>query len=337
MQAFADTRLRPRALETDRDGVSPDVVSALGEIGALNHLAPESYGGAGLDVHGDRHLHEIIAGACLNTWLVWAQHAPIAGRIGEPRSELASLIVRGQELVGAAVSDVRRYPERFIKAARTPDGWIFDGQVSWVSGWGLNRSLAVAAVDPAQDSVITALVPVTPRMVASPLRLSAVTGSHTWRVLLDGVVVPEEHVLSVQDLASWRAADLAHSSDAKPHHFGLAAAVLRELDASADPLARDVAAAWRPRIERLRADAYRLTDSGGALDLRLRIKIDIGEALGTVTRALVAARSGRGLADDDVAQLHARSALFLLVQGQSAVVREAQLKHFSDILRFSAI
>jgi hypothetical protein len=37
------------------------------------------------------------------------------------------------------------------------------------------------------------------------------------------------------------------------------------------------------------------------------------------------ARSGRGITLDDTAQLHARSALFLLVQGQSADVREAQL------------
>ncbi|WP_092542453.1 hypothetical protein [Actinoplanes derwentensis] len=52
--------------------------------------------------------------------------------------------------------------------------------------------------------------------------------------------------------------------------------------------------------------------------------------MGTLTRALVAARSGRGLATDDIAQLHARSALFLLVQSQSATVRETQLHHYAS-------
>ena len=58
-------------------------------------------------------------------------------------------------------------------------------------------------------------------------------------------------------------------------------------------------------------------------------KLRRAEALGTLTRALVAARSGHGIAAGDTAQLHARSALFVLVQGQSAAVREAQLAHFT--------
>ena len=55
------------------------------------------------------------------------------------------------------------------------------------------------------------------------------------------------------------------------------------------------------------------------------MKVAGGEALGTLTRALVVARSGRAVAADDTAQLHARSAMFTLIQAQSATVRGAQL------------
>jgi hypothetical protein len=126
------------------------------------------------------------------------------------------------------------------------------------------------------------------------------------------------------------------TSDARGHHFGLAYTVLDELAQAESPRAHEVAQAWRPRVEQLRSDAYGLADEAKAakdeqhrIDQRLATKVAIGDALGTVTRALLAARSGRGLALDDTAQLHARSALFVLVQGQSGAVRDAQLAHFT--------
>ncbi|MGW6195796.1 acyl-CoA dehydrogenase family protein [Kribbella sp. NPDC055110] len=347
VQAYAATVLRPRALETDRLGVSEQTVRELGALGALNHLAPAAYGGAELDRAADRRLHEIIAGACFNTWLVWAQHGPQVGRIRqavedpcrslEPLDpELTGRILRGEVFLGAALSDVRRYPDRYVAARRTKDGWSFEGTISWVSGWGLNEWLGVAGVDdsdPAGPRVVYGLVPVGEGMDATPLRLSAAGGSRTERVTLRGIAVPECRVIAVQDLEAWRAADVAAAADARPHHFGLAATVLDELRASSHPAANRVAEAWAPRVARIREQAYAITDEvttagPGApqrVDERLALKVASGEALATLTRALLVSRAGHGLTDDDTAQLHARSALFVLVQGQTAAVREAQL------------
>ncbi|WP_427891898.1 acyl-CoA dehydrogenase family protein [Kribbella sp. GL6] len=359
---YATDHLRPRALETERSGVTEQVIRDLRQLGALSHLAPTEYGGADLDREADRRLHEIIAGACFNTWLVWAQHGPQIGRIRQAveaagrtaeavrhpgdtlgrtieafDSELAGRILRGEVFLGAALSDVRRYPDRYIAARRTSDGWTFDGTISWVSGWGLNEWLGVAGVDdsdPAGPRVVYGLIPVGAGVDASPLRLSAAGGSRTERVTLNGIAVPENHVIAVQDLESWRAADVAAAADARPHHFGLAATVLDELHASSHPAARQVADAWAPRVARIREQAYAITDEVAAagpgapqrVEERLALKVASGEALATLTRALLVSRAGHGLTDDDTAQLHARSALFLLVQGQTAAVREAQLK-----------
>jgi hypothetical protein len=89
-------------------------------------------------------------------------------------------------------------------------------------------------------------------------------------------------------------------------------------------------------VARIRKTAYALSDEAAAagggpyqLGERLATKVASGEALATLTRALVVARAGRGLSDGDTAQLHARSALFVLVQGQSADVRRAQLTHLA--------
>jgi len=345
---YADRVLRPNALATDADGLTAQTIADLRDLGLLNHLAPAAYGGADVDRSTDRRLNEVIAGACFNTWLVWAQHTPTVTRLKQWQAEhperehpLVERILRGEVFAGTAVSDVRRYPARYLAARRGDGGWIFDGSLSWVSGWGLSSVIAVAAVDPRSERVVLALVPVSDRTVASPLDLSVVDGSLTERVDLHGVPVPDEDVLAVHDLDEWRAIDRANAGEARPHHFGLARTVLDELAAEPEPTARELAAAWRPRIERIRERAYALSDLAAASEApdelhpeeRLALVVAGGDALLTLTQALVVARSGRGLARDDTAQLHARSALFALVQAQSPAIRAAQLRDLTRPLR----
>lgn len=338
VKAHADNVLRPAALRTDREGVTAAHMSQLGKLGLLNHSAPAKFGGAAIGRAGDRTVHEIIAGACFNTWLVWAQHATMVGRLtlayqkGVELPDLSREVFAGHVLLGAAISDVRRFPDSFIAAARTGDGWAFTGTISWVSGWGLNAVLVVAAVDASTQTVVTAFVPVSDRIRASHLDLGAVAGSRTERVTLDDVFVPSSDVVFTQSLTDWRTEDLATAGDTRPQFFGLAATVLDDLDGARDASARRVSEVWRPRIDALRADAYGLADEAKAAgDARHRIaervatKVAVGEALATITRALVVARSGRAITLDDTAQLHARCSLFLLAQGQSVDVRDAQL------------
>ncbi|PTT70774.1 acyl-CoA dehydrogenase, partial [Arthrobacter sp. HMWF013] len=237
-------------LLTDSERVPAGIISMLRAAGALNHLASPTYDGAGLAKAEDRRLHEHLAGACLNTWLVWAQHASTTARVEAalqgraPEHDLIDGLLRGRVFAGAGLSDVRRYPDRFIAAERTNGGWRFHGRVSWVSGWGLNDVLLIAGVDPRQEQVVLALVPISDRFKATPLDLSALAGSRTARVVLDGAFVEDSLVLSVDPLALWRAKDNQAAVDAKPHLFGLAAAVLEELRADPHALARDAAEAW---------------------------------------------------------------------------------------------
>lgn len=335
---YAEAILRPSALRTDRDGVDARGIGEFAELGLLNHAAPAQFGGAALGRDGDRRLHEILSGACFNTWLVWAQHAPIVGRLAKTLAEKSELpdigydILHGRVLLGAAVSDVRRFPDRFIAATRTPGGWTFSGTISWVSGWGLNTVLTVAAIEPSTCTVVTALVPVGSRTRSEHVDLSAVGGSRTERVILDDVPVPDRNVISTETLTDWHKTDLGTAGDARAHHFGLADAVLRELEQTPNRRATEVAAIWRGRVAQLRSDAYALADEALAsddgryrIDERLAVKAACGEALTTLTHALVIARAGGGIRLDDTAQLYARSALFVLVQGQTADIRDAQL------------
>lgn len=339
---YAEAALAPDALRADRDGVLPARVAEFAEVKLLNHLAPKEFGGSEVHRAGDRRVHEILSGACFNTWLIWAQHGPVVGRLakeyarGVELSPRARDVLSGRLLVGAAISDVRRFPDNFVKATRVDGGWRLDGTVSWFSGWGLNSAVFVAAVEPSTRTVVTSLISIDQHITASPLALSALGGSRTQRVHILDAFVPDAEVISLQSLDNWRREDVDTVSDARPQHFGLAQRVLTELAADPEPAAREVAARWAPRVSQIRADAYGLSDEASAAGAgpyrtedRLAVKVASGEALSTLTRALVIARSGHGIALEDTAQLHARSALFVLVQGQNADVRRAQLAHLN--------
>jgi alkylation response protein AidB-like acyl-CoA dehydrogenase len=334
---YALRTLAPAALRTDREGVPRETVEDLRGLGLLNHLAPPEFGGAGLGRPADRRLHEVLAHADLNVWLIWAQHAStvarVAGTLGSGAGgshPLVEPVLRGEVLIGAALSDVRRHPAGSLTARRSCGGWIVNGTISWFSGWGLNEAAILAAVDPTSEQVVLALVPLDEHYRATPLPLQALTGSRTERVRVLDALVPDTYVLSVKPLATWQHDDVSTAGNAGPHFFGVGRRILDEL--AAEPHGAAVAEAWLPYLRALRARAYELADAvldGGdpdaSLPERLSLKVRTGEALTTLGRALVVARAGRGLSADDTAQLHARSALFLQVQGQTRTARTAQL------------
>lgn len=338
--ALAAERLRPDALATERHGVSAAAIAALRDAGALNHLASARRGGVAAGTAEDRLLHETIAGACLDTWLVWAQHAPVVRRLEAALDAggahpLVERVVTGRVLAGAALSDVRRYPERHIVATRVPGGWRLDGTVSWVSGWGLNGALLTAAVDDRAEQVLLLLVPLDGTLVGQPLDLGAVGGSRTVRLPLGGVVVDDSLVIERIPLGTWRREQRGGDLDAKAHVFGLAHRVLDELDH--EPAGARLAEAWRPRVATLRARAYALADHAASREAlgadgaslgaeRHALRAEALEALNLLARGLVVARAGRGIDRRDTAQQHARNALFLLVQAQDAELRAAQLR-----------
>lgn len=335
--------LVPNALGNDHDGVSAQTIAQLRQLGLLNHVAPVQFGGAGLDRYADRRLHELLAYGDLNVWLIWAQHAPSIARLTKLFYEtgaaaahpLIEPALRGNVLIGAALSDVRRFPTGNLVARRDGDGWLIDGTVSWFTGWGLNDVALLGAVEPDTKQVVLALVPIDHSFAATPLDLRAVGGSRTERVKVSAVLVPDRFVLSVQPFSKWQHGDIASSSNAGAQFFGLGRRILDELAGEAD--AAGVAAAWDPYFSALRARAYELADaaldSGDPdihLDERLSLKARAGEALTTLSRALLVARAGRGLPADNTAQLHARSALFLQVQGQTRQVRAIQLSRIAE-------
>jgi hypothetical protein len=343
---FALDSLLPQALANDLDGIPGTHITALRGLGALNHAAPRGHGGWGAELDVDQRIGEWIAYGDLNTWLVWAQHAGSVLRLAELGADgrelgpLAVRALRGEILLGAGLSDLRGYPKRYISAHRVPGGWVFDGTISWVSGWGLNDALTVAAVEAESGTVVTGILPVGEHTVGCELDLQSVRGSRTWRVELRGAPVPEAEVFSAEPWEKWDLADQAKTGDAHSGLFGLTFRLLDELNDSPDAQTRAVATAWAHRVAQVRDDAYQLSNQARASKTlghlaaeRRQVKQAALDTVETLSRALLVSRAGRGLIASDSAQFYARAALFLRVQSQTSTARSRQLRQLADLAR----
>lgn len=108
VRTFSREVLAPRAVQHDDAGVPAHVIVSFADVGLLNHVAPHRYGGAHLDRAADRRVHEHLAYGCVNTWLIWAQHASVVRRVTrsldvEPMpGSWAERVLRGEILAGVA-------------------------------------------------------------------------------------------------------------------------------------------------------------------------------------------------------------------------------------------
>ena len=202
-QALADDVLFPGALETDEADVLPvERLDALAEAGFYGLFAPPELGGLGANGPTMTAAVEAISSGCLTTSLVWCQHFGLLGNVvfgsDAMRERYAEDAARGRVRGGIAFGGLLPGPP-ILTATRVEGGWTLQGRAPWVSGWGRIDLVHVAARGP-DDTVVNVLIDAAERdgVRAERLRLAAVDASATVHLTFEGLVVPEDCVLSVQ-------------------------------------------------------------------------------------------------------------------------------------------
>lgn len=314
---LADEELFPRALETDASPVLPVArLDALAASGFYGIVGPREAGGLEADPRTFGLVMEAFAGGCLTTAFVWAQHHSAVRTISSARPAVRDAwlgaLCSGALRAGVAYGSLRRPGPALLVARPAGTGFVLDGTAPWVTGWGRTDVVHVAARTD-DGRVVWALVDATPEdgISAAPLRLAAVAASATVTLGFDNHRVPEERVTLVEQLGEWRRRDLAGLRPNGSLALGVAGRCARLL--AAPDLHAELAAA-RSALDR--ADV----DSLGAARARASQL-----ALHAATR-LVVAGGGRAVLLEDHAQRIFREAMFLLVFGQAAVIRSAQLE-----------
>ncbi|MFC8347495.1 acyl-CoA dehydrogenase family protein [Streptomyces sp. NPDC057280] len=328
---LADTLLVPNAERVDQAEVPASHLDAIRRSGLLGVSAPEAYGGADAPDAVAREVQEILAGACCSTWFVQTQHHTPVRMLAKSelpvRESLLRSLATGELLAGIAYAHVRAFPRVVVRATAERDGWRFDGTVPWYTGWGLNDVMLLAGITDA-DEIVFAFADAREQpglRPSAPMRLAALTAARTVSLELDGLWLPESSVLLRTPQEKFALLDIPRSTNASPAVFGLAYAALRLVAEGGEP---ETAEALRGRVDEVRRKAYALADHPVAhehMEERLVLRTRAYDLMRAATTAAVVAGGGRTMDLRSPAQRLAREGMFLLIQGQTSVVRRAQL------------
>ena len=316
-QQLADDVLFERALDVDMSGEVPaQNLDLFRDAGFYGLWTPREVGGCGFDELERLPILEALAGGCLTTAFVWAQHgggSANAARMpsGSPLHERwARALATGQARSGVAFAHILR-PEPCLFAERSGDGWVLRGVAPFVTGWGHIDAVLVAAHG--ADRLVWMLLPAdeAPTLTSQRLRLAAVDSSVTVELHFDGHVVGHDDVVEVIDYEDWLSFYRTGLRTNGALMLGVAGRALKLLGPS--PLDAELDAA---RTALQAAEVEEMPDR----------RAQVGYIGVRATSALVSSVGGRAITLAHHAQRLAREALFLLVQGQTADIRSGHLR-----------
>lgn len=337
---IAEGVLAPQAEQTDQASGPPlENVHALAEAGLLGLSVPAEYGGHGAPGRVVREFMEILASGCGVTAFLLFQHLGACRQIA--RSENRSLrerllpdLARGERFCTLAFSHLRRPGPPMLRVESDEEGWRFNGEAPWATGWGMATDLLLAGTRPDGDSlwVVVPAVESEALQASPPLKLCAVNASATVSLTCRHLLAPRESYVKTitpgQLAADTYAGLLSHSMLS----IGVAAAavrVLREraersgrgfISGAADALGAEAEAArlavheWAERPEDPRYRSLTLRIRSWCIDLGVR-----------AAHAAVVASAGGANSLDHPAQRLYREAMLYSVTALTGELQECTL------------
>jgi alkylation response protein AidB-like acyl-CoA dehydrogenase len=314
---IAERLLFPSALETDAsDAVPRSHLDALAEAGLYGAVGPQKYGGLGADLPRFCATVEALAGGCLSTTFVWIQHHTPVRTIAASENEALQRewlprLCSGETRAGIALGGLRAGPAQ-IEARRAEGGWLLDGEVPYITGWGQIDELFVAARTVApQPEVVTALVPaeMSKALSVERLQLLATNASWTVKARIRGLFVPEERVIGVEAYHS----PPPYDGGGRPNG-SLALGVAARCCALIGPSPLDA------QLEACRRGLNEASDETMAA-----ARAAAAELAWRTAGALVVAQGSSSLLPSQHAQRLLREAAFLQVFGSRPAIRDALL------------
>lgn len=333
-----DLTVRERARALTEELLAPQA-AAVEAAGAVPRSHLDALAAAGLRAaEGEDALAvvEELAAGDLATAFVWIQQVGVARWLGAASAQderwaaqLADLRA-GRAHAGIALQAALRPGPAAVVARPVDDddergdGWVLDGAVPWVTGWGLLDAVLLTARD--GEEVLFLLLDLgevrrggqVPGLRGELLPLAAVRASRTVELHLDGFRVGADRLVARGQHAALLAGDAAGLRPNGSLALGLVQRCVRAMAADDRHAERGAALAEEVEAVRARLDAAGPEDlptaRAAAVDLAWRAAAAL--ALVTGSSAVIA---------PSLAERTVREALFLLVFGSRPAIREALL------------
>ncbi|MET0692317.1 MAG: acyl-CoA dehydrogenase family protein [Propionibacteriaceae bacterium] len=317
---LADEVFFPAAGPIDRSGELPSaLLDRLADAGFYGVAAPAAEGGldtAGLAAAGA--LIEPVAGGCLSAAFIWIQHhGAVLGvaNAADPavRERWLARLANGNCRAGIALAGVRPGPDQ-LQVRESPDGWVVNGRVPWVTGWHHIDTVYLAAVDGETVRFLLIDAVESPSLGVTRLDLMAAQASSTVEITFTDHRVPADRLVTTTPLTDWLAANASGSALNGYLALGVAqrCARLLETDAYDSELAN-------AREALATADASSTPAARAAVSLL---------AHRLATTLVVRTGSAAAISGSDAERLY-REAGFLLVFGSRPLIRDELLDRLS--------
>lgn len=338
VEQFLFDWVRPRAQAMD---VSLKALKeGLGELanrGLLGLRADPEFGGRGFPDAAFRRFQETIARCSGALAFVQTQHQSAVSFLNRSANEalkrrLLPKWCSGERMSGIAFSQLRKAGAPVLSAKHGEGGWVLNGKMPWVTGYGIFQDCVVAAYTKDQRTWFGVVqLADSDSLVFSPvMRLASMEVGQTVSAEVRECFVPEEDVLYLKE-GNWiHNNDMLNIALQSPFALGCAAAgidvmrsVYQKKRIEAITQAADV---LEEELNRCRDEAYAAMEGKDDSARSLNARAWAIELAARCAHAAVVASSGQGNSVDHPAQRVYREALVFAVLAQTKPILEASLE-----------
>jgi alkylation response protein AidB-like acyl-CoA dehydrogenase len=335
---YLKENIAPIANQLDADSeLLRSALQGLADQKLLALRVPQAWGGAGLSDSEFAEFQEQMARFSGALAFLQTQHQSAAAMLVKSENETLKhaylpYMGNGEKLVGIGFSHLRRANSP-LKAIRVEGGYSLQGQVPWITGFGLFQTVLIAAVLP-DGQAVYGMVPFTDQarlQFSEPMALAAMNSGNTVTAELTDWFLPDSEVAFVVPAGAIHHSDRINILNHSFFALGCAQAGLDIVESVRDskPFLAIASAqtALTEELQRCRQAIY--AASTQSFEEKLRLRAWSIELAVRCAHAAVIVSSGAANAQTHPAQRVYREALVFSVSGQTISILEASLDRIS--------
>ncbi|ESA34883.1 acyl- dehydrogenase [Leptolyngbya sp. Heron Island J] len=340
VQTLLQTLIAPQAAQLDREPMSLHrAFQALGSHGCLGLKASKEWGGQAWEAQAIYEFTEQLARYSGALVFLQSQHQRCVQELSnsdnlELKQKYLRAAISGRIGLGVGFSHLRR-KQQPVMAQETAGGYVFNGMVPWITGFGIFQHWMLAAQLPDGRAVFV-LAPFHPVETAltfsEPMQLAALASTQTVTATLQNWLAPQALVLDIKPPGWIQTADRGYPLTHNCFALGCAQGgldILAKAQSSALPAIGETYKRLSSEVNQCREATYRTLATPSAERLRLRAwAIDLAVRCGH--GAVIVSRGAANFSDHPAQRVY-REALAFSVSGQSNQMMHASLTQLARL------